>query len=512
MVKNNLTGLIRLIFRRRLPLRLLNAIQITMKRLFFHLLITLFLPLALFAQTAERPFAIGLWGGITQYNGDLGQGFYKSKNQDTRMHIGLTTAWLINQHFDFSMNATIGTLGYRENELKNFEADQLQWNAHVRACLFKEERFKINPYGFAGIGLSYLSNLKNPGTDIFIPFGAGLKISITERLGLLVQETFAYTDHDNRDKEEKDNNDAFLMHSLGLTWNFATVRDEDKDGVPDKKDKCPQTPEGTTVDAEGCPLDRDGDGISDQLDACPDVKGVASAKGCPDKDGDSVADSIDKCIEVAGLVTSDPATNGCPDQDGDGVTDADDRCPEIKGTVALKGCLDSDEDGTIDPDDRCPQEKGTAESKGCPDKDGDKVVDMDDKCPDTPGIEANAGCPAVDAGTSASSALQPVLFETGKATVRSRFNAVLKNAVRMMNENPTWSLEIAGHTDNTGGRELNEKLSQHRADNVKAALVKRGIAENRIITKGTGDSQPVGDNATSAGRTKNRRAELKIIY
>ncbi len=485
-----------------------------MKRFLIQLLFATLLPLSLYSQTAERPFAIGLWGGLTQYNGDLGQGFYNSKDQDAQMHIGLTTSWFINSHFDFSMNATLGTYGYRENALKNFEADQLQWNAHVRASLFKEERFKVNPYGFVGIGVGYLNNIKNPGTDIFIPFGAGLKISITERLGLLVQETFAYTDHDNRDKDERDNNDAFLMHSLGLTWNFATAKDEDKDGVSDKKDKCPQTPAGTSVDADGCPLDRDGDGISDQLDACPDVKGVASAKGCPDKDGDSVADSIDKCIDVAGLVTMDPSTNGCPDQDGDGVTDADDRCPEMKGTLALKGCVDTDEDGVIDPDDRCPQEKGTVELKGCPDKDGDMVADIDDKCPDSAGVATNGGCPEIaGAGTTlAANELKPVLFETGSANIRSGYFKMLDNVAKTMNTYPNYKAEIIGHADNTGDKLRNETLSQQRADALKAYLIKKGIAESRISTKGMGDGNPAGDNATSSGRTMNRRAEIKIEY
>ncbi len=488
------------------------TLPVNMKATLLRLIIALVLPHFLYAQTAERPFAIGLWGGLTQYNGDLGQGFYNSKDQDAQMHIGLTTAWFINSHFDFSMNATLGTYGYRENALKNFEADQLQWNAHVRACLFKEERFKVNPYGFAGIGVGYLNNIKRPGTDLFIPFGAGLKISLTDRLGMIVQETFAYTDHDNRDKEEKDNNDAFLMHSLGLTWNFATAKDEDKDGVSDKKDKCPQTPAGVAVDAEGCPLDRDGDGIADYTDNCPDVKGVASAKGCPDKDGDSVADSIDKCVEVAGLVTEDPNTNGCPDRDGDGITDADDRCPDLKGTAAQQGCVDSDEDGVIDPDDRCPQEKGSLVLKGCPDKDDDGVADADDKCPETAGTIANAGCPEVQIDDQALAAMgiKSIHFETGKATIRSSSDKMLLKLVRLMNEHPDYRLEISGHTDNTGGEAINATLSLKRADVVKASLMKKGLPENRINAKGFSDTLPAADNKTASGRAKNRRADFKI--
>lgn len=454
-----------------------------MKRIITSLFLLLAMPGFLKAQNADQKFALGLWGGITQYNGDLGQGFYNSKGQDNYMHIGLTASWFVASHFDFSMNSTMGTIGYREDAIRNFDADQFQWNAHMRVSLFKEERFKINPYGFAGVGISSLNKLKNPGVDLFIPFGGGLKINLTSKLNLLIQETFAYTDHDTRDKEAKDNNDAFLMHSIGLTWNFGTVKDADKDGVSDKKDECPNTPAGVAVDAKGCPLDRDGDGIADFLDACPDVKGVASAKGCPDRDGDSVVDSLDRCIDVAGLATEDPATNGCPDKDGDGVTDADDRCPEVKGTMALKGCTDSDNDGVIDPDDACPEVAGTAANKGCP-----EVVDS---------------VPAV-------MALQNVYFETSSAKISEGYQAVLDEAAKNLKENTTITIEISGHTDNTGPESFNKSLSKNRANAVKAYLVKKGISSKRMTATGVSSTQPAGDNSTEEGRAKNRRVELKI--
>jgi OOP family OmpA-OmpF porin len=74
--------------------------------------------------------------------------------------------------------------------------------------------------------------------------------------------------------------------------------DSDGDGVPDCKDKCPDTPKGVAVDSKGCPLDSDGDGVPDNLDKCPDTpKGVAvDSNGCPlDTDGDGVYDYLDKC-------------------------------------------------------------------------------------------------------------------------------------------------------------------------------------------------------------------------
>lgn len=454
-----------------------------MKKILTSLLLLITLPGTLLSQNADRKFALGLWGGLTQYNGDLGQGFYNSKGQDNYMHIGLSASWYVSSHFDFSINSTIGSIGYREDAIKNFDADQFQGNAHMRVSLFKEERFKINPYGFAGVGISSLNKLKSPGVDLFFPFGGGLKINLTSKLNLLIQETFAYTDHDTRDQEAKDNNDAFLMHSIGLTWNFGSVKDADKDGVSDKKDECPNTPEGVAVDAKGCPLDRDGDGIADFLDACPDVKGVASAKGCPDRDGDSVVDSLDRCIDVAGLTTEDPATNGCPDKDGDGVTDADDRCPDVKGTVALKGCVDSDNDSIVDPDDACPEVAGSVANKGCP-----EVVEA---------------APAV-------MGLDNVYFETSSAKISEGYQAVLDAAAKNLKENSEIKIEIVGHTDSTGPDSFNKSLSKNRANAVKAYLVKKGISSKRMTTSGVSSTQPAGDNNTEEGRAKNRRVELKI--
>lgn len=460
-----------------------------MKRLKNLLLLFLFFPVILVAQTEERPFALGIWGGSTQYNGDLGNGFYGSSGQDAHLHFGLSAAWYIAPHFDFAMNFTGGTIGYREDQLNNFEADQLQWNSHMRVSLFKSERFKLNPYGFAGIGISYLSNLRYPGTDFFFPFGIGIKYRLTDRINLHLQETFAYTDHDNRDKEAKDNSDAFLMHSIGATWNFGKLKDSDNDGVNDKKDKCPGTPANTPVDENGCPLDRDGDGILDISDACPDVKGSKTAQGCPDKDGDTVVDSLDKCVDVPGIASTDPALNGCPDRDGDGITDADDRCPDVKGTKDMKGCIDTDEDGVIDPEDKCPDVKGIATAGGCPEDTTQK------------GGTKEAPIPVI----------QPVYFTTSSAELSAEARAILDQAAALMKANKGYKLEINGHTDNTGSERINKPLSVSRAKNVQGYLLKKGVRRQQMRTAGFADTQPAADNADESTRKLNRRVEFNLI-
>ncbi len=101
---------------------------------------------------------------------------------------------------------------------------------------------------------------------------------------------------------------------LGYSFGFrAADGDSDGDGVPDDKDRCPDTPRGATVDANGCPHDSDGDGVYDGIDKCPDTPpgATVNARGCPtDSDGDGVYDGIDKCPNTPRGTAVD--ATGCP--------------------------------------------------------------------------------------------------------------------------------------------------------------------------------------------------------
>jgi outer membrane protein OmpA-like peptidoglycan-associated protein len=80
-----------------------------------------------------------------------------------------------------------------------------------------------------------------------------------------------------------------------------------------------------------------------------------------------------------------------------------------------------------------------------------------------------------------------------------------------MKENAQMRIEISGHTDKTGSEPLNFKLSEARAKVVVEYLVQRGIYRSRMEFRGYGSLQPISDNATAAGRAKNRRVEFKIL-
>ena len=256
--------------------------------------------------------------------------------------------------------------------------------------------------------------------------------------------------------------------------------------------------------------DTDGDGIFDKDDACPDVAGIAAFNGCPDTDGDGIEDSKDDCPNEAGTAE----LNGCPDSDGDGIADKDDKCPTVAGLQALSGCPDGDGDGVTDADDKCPTVAGPAANQGCPwpDTDGDGVLDKDDKCPSVKGTVANNGCPEVseEVQKSLNAYAKTILFDTGKSSIKSQSEAVLGDIIKILNEYPNSKFTVEGHTDSVGSDKLNQDLSDARASAVKDYLVKNGIDEFRLSSKGYGESKPIDKNTTAAGRANNRRVEINL--
>ncbi len=106
--------------------------------------------------------------------------------------------------------------------------------------------------------------------------------------------------------------------------------------------------------------------------------------------------------------------------------------------------------------------------------------------------------------------LGDVLFATGKADLLPGAMDTIDRLAQFMREYPGKSLLIEGHTDSVGSEEYNQRLSERRALSVKDALASRGIDSRRIRTLGLGETRPVADNATDAGRLKNRRVEIVI--
>lgn len=106
--------------------------------------------------------------------------------------------------------------------------------------------------------------------------------------------------------------------------------------------------------------------------------------------------------------------------------------------------------------------------------------------------------------------LNNLFFESGKHQLLKDSYSELDRLVRFLNEKPTLTIEISGHTDATGDAQLNQQLSENRAKSVKDYLVSKGISETRLVAKGYGKLRPIAPNTTEVGKAKNRRVEFVI--
>ncbi len=316
---------------------------------------------------------------------------------------------------------------------------------------------KLVPYLIAGIGV---------GSDHFsyytayAPVGAGLQFKSKQGSFLNIMSTYR--------AEASTLSKMHYSHSISYTL---PLKGKDKKAI-----ELPSAP---------IKVDGDDDGVSDGDDACPNQKGIAKYRGCP-----------------------------IPDTDNDGINDEQDQCPSTEGIAKYKGCPipDTDRDGINDEQDKCPTTKGLGRYEGCPipDTDKDGVNDEEDKCPTIAGIVANKGCadlqPMVDAATS------KLKFATGSNQLTKQQINPLNSLVQLLQDNPTITLSINGHTDNIGSIKINDQLSLSRAKVVMNYLVKKGIDAKRLTAKGFAFSMPIADNKLSKGRALNRRVEMLVQY
>jgi outer membrane protein OmpA-like peptidoglycan-associated protein len=102
-----------------------------------------------------------------------------------------------------------------------------------------------------------------------------------------------------------------------------------------------------------------------------------------------------------------------------------------------------------------------------------------------------------------------IYFDTASAHIRPESEAVLQEIADILHKNPTWNLQVEGHTDNIGGDSYNLELSKQRSAAVRKALTEKyGIAAGRLTSAGFGASRPKASNDTLEGRAQNRRVEL----
>jgi outer membrane protein OmpA-like peptidoglycan-associated protein len=106
--------------------------------------------------------------------------------------------------------------------------------------------------------------------------------------------------------------------------------------------------------------------------------------------------------------------------------------------------------------------------------------------------------------------LSDVLFDTGSAVLKPGAREKLARVAGILLTHPELRLQVEGHTDSVGGADLNQRLSENRAESVRSYLVSQGMASNTVATRGLGDTVPVASNETAGGRQQNRRVELIV--
>jgi outer membrane protein OmpA-like peptidoglycan-associated protein len=376
-----------------------------------------------------------------------------------------------------------GDMGWFNSKLIN-DLDMANLFLNLRYKL-SDESSNLRPYLFAGPGL--LADNSTSGLNFDLGFGGKYYIQPNTAFYMEV----AYINGIESVAKGVTGRENLWKVVLGTELDFGKVKDSDMDGVSDKKDKCPDTPTGVAVDANGCPVDTDGDGVPDYIDDCPTVKGLTSLKGCPDADGDGVADKDDKCPDTPKGWKVD--ASGCPlDQDKDGVADAIDKCPDTPAGVAV-------------------------DKNGCPiDTDGDGVPDYLDKCPTVAGPKENNGCPVVEKTAAEmvtpEMTIEPVYFDYDRSSILTVEKAKINKLVKLLKANSEYKVNLAGFADSKGTEEYNMKLSERRIDSVVNAIKSAGVKANRVSKENAlGEANPAATNDTEEGRALNRRVEFEVI-
>jgi len=274
---------------------------------------------------------------------------------------------------------------------------------------------------------------------------------------------------------------ATKLLSIGLL--FSPIgQDTDGDGVPDKKDHCPELP--GPKENKGCPeeitpppfeyrWDRDMDGMENDIDECPDAFGTFETNGCP--------------LSLKGLIAAPPK--------------ATIEAVETKPTIVQMENYEL----PVEKDSRSPYK----------DADHDGVYNTLDKCPKTKGLRELYGCPAF---TSEEEKMlkdiqENVKFEPYKANMYSTGQTSLLALAKWMKEtHPEVRIRMGIHTDDGWGTEESTYLAAERGKVIVQFLLKQGVERERMQIMNFGRLRPLANDYTETGKERNRRVEVEVIF
>jgi len=306
---------------------------------------------------------------------------------ELRLHLNLGYRWNRSEEFGYGM----GSQGFQP-WAPRYPSAATVGGESANDQLFLRTAIEFRK-GTSSLWVEY-SRDRFPGTDLiateeqYSAIGAGFRWGVVEGWALrgLYQTSLMKDDPDS----PWDPAYPEWTMQIGVARQFSIGgRDQDHDGIVDRRDQCPLSPEDRDgfLDYDGCPdLDNDQDGIPDELDGAPlepeDYDGFQDDDGIPDLDNDQdgIPDRWDLCPDEPEDMDGHRDDDGCPDEffdsDGDGIGDEVDQCPDLA----------EDHDGFED-DDGCPEE----------DNDMDGIVDSKDTCPndaeDYDGVDDDDGCP-----------------------------------------------------------------------------------------------------------------------
>ena len=477
----------------------------------------------------------GLKGGIQGFgllqDGDFGN----DKIKASYLGRGFLRIGLIDL-LDLEIGAGYGLLAGEDSQKDNWETSIIPADLRLLISPFDSE--SINPYGYFGAGmikwkvndqptLSSSSTPEEDGFDLFLPFGVGFEIKLTNSLLLDISGGYNYSFTDNLDYYISQEDDGYWNAGIGLVFTGESgSSDSDMDGLTLDQEKTIGTdPENPDSDGDGLidglefnqyktnPLGQDSD--MDGLNDNDEVRNYTTNPNKMDTDSDGLSDG-DEVIKYK----TDPLRE---DSDNDGISDFD----EITKTKSNPTKSDSDDDGLKDGDEL--NKYKTLINNN--DSDNDGITDGDEvfKYNTNPLKEdTDEGTVSdkveVDRGTnplnpeddvildmSAPIVLEGVTFATGSADLTPESEYILKRALATINVYPDMTVEIRGHTDNVGRASSNLKLSERRANSVRNWLINKGVDPNRVVAKGYGEQNPLADNNSAEGRRLNRRIEFVKI-